>query len=312
MRGARAWDARNTVMRVRRIAWPPGKRWTSAVAGSDQDVPAQYVQVGTQHEFCRGMILVSDWPRRQGLEINMMPFIMAADFEGTRLPESCRAYYEHIVARLQRVLAKEMGRVCYLSIDEHDVVAGSSQRREGLHTESPGVIPALQRALAAEGRGDSAPLKWWHHWGHARGHLEGGIYLGSNVEGSCAVYNAQVVAGPDEAGNAIGPHGDVEHLRSACGKRLVMPANAIYWITDRTPHESLPLASTNGRRSWWQWGAAPEVIPRQWFRLVTSDVSFWFRDHSTPNPNGVVPDPTVTSVVAGNKFVPEDLRIVPA
>ncbi|CAK4744617.1 unnamed protein product, partial [Aphanomyces euteiches] len=58
------------------------------------------------------------------------------------------------------------------------------------------------------------------------------------------------------------------------------------WITDRTPHESLPLKKTQYR---------------QFFRLVTSQVSHWYADHSTPNPLGILP---TTKIIYGNKFHP--------
>ena len=54
---------------------------------------------------------------------------------------------------------------------------------------------------------------------------------------------------------------------------------------------------------------------RQYFRIVTSNVSFWYKDHSTPNPLGVVPDPSITKTVVGDKFSEgveiflEDIRI---
>ncbi len=66
-----------------------------------------------------------------------------------------------------------------------------------------------------------------------------------------------------------------------------MEANRMYWMTDRTPHEWLPLKTTTYC---------------QFFRLVTSQVGLWFADHSTPNPNGVKPDPKITKIVEGNKF----------
>ena len=58
-------------------------------------------------------------------------------------------------------------------------------------------------------------------------------------------------------------------------------------MTDRTPHESLPLKTGTYR---------------QFFRLVTSRVGLWFADHSTPNPFGIVPDPKITKIVRGSKF----------
>ena len=49
---------------------------------------------------------------------------------------------------------------------------------------------------------------------------------------------------------------------------------------------------------------------RQFFRLVTSNVSFWYRDHSTHNPLGVEPDPTITLTVVGDKFSREGVEVV--
>ena len=31
-------------------------------------------------------------------------------------------------------------------------------------------------------------------------------------------------------------------------------------------------------------------------------MSFWYKDHSTPNPLGVLPDPAITKIVVGDKF----------
>ena len=93
----------------------------------------------------------------------------------------------------------------------------------------------------------------------------------------------------------IGQHGDIEHLRSALGPGEVMRPGQVYWITDKTPHESLPL---------------DKKTMRQFFRIVTSEVSFWFSDHSTPSPLGVTPDPRVTKTVRGDKFSEEGVEIV--
>ncbi len=62
---------------------------------------------------------------------------------------------------------------------------------------------------------------------------------------------------------------------------------AMYWMTDRTPFEWLPLKETRYC---------------QFFQLVTSQVGLWFTDNSTPNPNGVKPDPNITKIVKGNEF----------
>ena len=111
--------------------------------------------------------------------------------------------------------------------------------------------------------------------------------------------------------------GDVESLRGAMpGRGLLLEAGRLYWLTDRyvphilfkesthfstilhlhrTPHESLPIK---------------EGAFRQFFRLVTSQVSLWYADHSTPNPLGVLPDPDVTRIVTGDKFGKDGVELV--
>ena len=54
----------------------------------------------------------------------------------------------------------------------------------------------------------------------------------------------------------------------------------------------------------------PQRVFRQFFRLVTANVSLWYRDHSTANPLGVEPDPRITRVVVGDKFSTEGVEIV--
>jgi len=73
-----------------------------------------------------------------------------------------------------------------------------------------------------------------------------------------------------------------------CARTL--EANELIWMTDRTPHESLPIPTA----------AAAAGTRRQYFRLVVGQVSAWFADHSTPNPSGFLP-PGVR-VVRGDKF----------
>ncbi len=65
-----------------------------------------------------------------------------------------------------------------------------------------------------------------------------------------------------------------------------MFANQLIWLTDRTPHEALPQEHDGCR---------------QFFRLVTSKISVWFEEHSTPNP--MVPLPEYVEVIRGSKFI---------
>ena len=82
----------------------------------------------------------------------------------------------------------------------------------------------------------------------------------------------------------IGYQGSVEQYRPCLGKSKLMQANEVYWLTDTTPHEALPIAS----------GAQ-----RQYVRLVTNRVSVWYEQHSTKNRLGIKPD---ARIISTNKF----------
>merc|ERR1719159_127555 len=105
--------------------------------------------------------------------------------------------------------------------------------------------------------------------------------MASNVPRSTKVWNVKVDT------PVVGHLGGVEHLRDVLGNGSTMDAGELLWLTDMTPHESLPLA---------------EDHHRQYFRVVTSSVSIWYANHSTPNRLGILPDPAMTKIVAGDKF----------
>ena len=235
------------------------------------------------------------FPPSTGLQINMMPFLMEPLFCHTRLPENLRAYWTIMVKPQLGLLKGQHGTVCYLSVDERDVAENESHRRPGLHTESPGCL--LKDACVGVYDIGSAMYTNTLDWGYSSASLNGGLFVASNVADSCAAWDCAVL-GAEEGEPLIKPHGDVEHLRpilEANSKEQRMAANRLYWMTDRTPHESLPLK---------------KACHRQWFRLVTSGVSAWFVDHSTPNPNGVVPDPDVTITLKGDKFDVKNLVLL--
>ena len=232
------------------------------------------------------------FPKPSNININMMPFILERDFKKCRLPDYLKSYWGHLILLCQ-FDDDEIGKVCYLTIHESKVDKDCSQRRPGLHTERPGKLEL--RSGSHDGREKGSGMtevqdnRIYHHWGMGIGSydknsfkIKGGIFMASNVDDSCQVWDCQVM---DD--NLIGHLGDVEHLRSLLPESEMMKANCIYWITDRTPHESLPLKKDTFR---------------QYFRLVTSQVSLWFEEHSTENPLGVVPDPKITKIVKGSKF----------
>jgi len=262
------------------------------------------------------------FPPPSDININMMPFIVGETFASCKLPSSVQPYWPMIKAcldplcldpRLERAwhhlgskedIPSELGKVNYLTIQECWVEQGTSQRRPGLHVDSPGKVKMRgeENEPGDKGRGSSQPYKG-HHWGEGCAHsvpiqgaddlsyvLRGGIYISSSLQSSCRAWNCSV------GHKAVGRLGDIEHMREALpGPGEELQAGQMYWITDRTPHESLPLS---------------ERAYRQFFRLVTSKVSFWYKDHSTPNPLGVEPDPTITLTVVGDKFSKEGVEVV--
>lgn len=113
-------------------------------------------------------------------------------------------------------------------------------------------------------------------WGGGWGGRRGGLYMSSNVPNSCSVWDSYV--------EDPGPMGDCEHLRSSFPEGRVLRPGELVWMTDGTPHEALPQIAS---------------AYRQFFRLVTSEVSVWYRDHSTPNRLGILPP---CQILEGNKF----------
>ena len=238
------------------------------------------------------------FPKPKNISINMMPFILSNKFKDTCLPKYLKAYWDSLITYC--ILDKnEVGKVCYLTIHESEIEENSSQRRPGIHTESPGKIELRYGSVDEidKGQGDSIIEREtvYHHWGFGlydktTMNVIGGIFMASNIADSCRVWDCQIVDN-----TCIGHLGDIEHLRSFLPENEVMEPNCLYWLTDRTPHESLPLK---------------EKTYRQFFRLVTSQVSLWFEDHSTKNPLGVVPDPNITKIVKGSKFNKGEAYIV--
>eukprot|EP01040_Poterioochromonas_malhamensis_P013469 gene13469-14814_t len=251
--------------------------------------------------------------RKEPLNINMMPFDLF-DPENT-LPEyahgyihlikECRSYIKSYNDMLYNTGAKPplplleddvprerfdhsdlKNRIAYITIDERPVSGGGrSHRRGGVHVECPGALRSQEIANKSKYTPDIA---YYHRWGigHATDeYLIGGIFLASNVAHSTAVWNCRV---HDTFGDIIGPHGSLERIKNVLGpptKKL--EAGELVWLSDRTPHESLPIHIGKTQR--------------QFFRLVVGDISFWFAEHNTPNPTGFQV-PSFVPIINGNKF----------
>jgi len=144
----------------------------------------------------------------------------------------------------------EKGTTVYLTVNESVVQKGKTQRRPGIHTDGTN--------KAGWGGGG---------WGNKEG-----IYMAS-TDGRCKMWNCQT-HDADHLGEVSEPITSGE----------IMKPNILYWMTDRTPHESLPALKTS---------------MRQFFRLVSEDIGIWYAQHSTPNPLGIQPNCPVS---LSNKF----------
>ena len=90
-------------------------------------------------------------------------------------------------------------------------------------------------------------------------------------------------------------HGDIQHLGEYLGGGKLTKPNTVYWITDLTTHEYLPLET---------------ATYRQYFRLARQQALLWFDDHSTKNPLTVEPATDITKAVKRSKFGhPSQLKV---
>lgn len=232
-------------------------------------------------EVAFSLVAEVQFPNPIGLNVNMLPFIMG---DKNSLPEPLRCYFPLILQC--PVSEDEYGKVVYLTVSEGQVEADSTQRRSGLHVEAAGGIAGVNGKLLAgtESNWGGGVRDSFYMGGDVEGEPDkynGGLFMASNVNDSCEIWDALVGKGH----GIVDYHGSGEHLRPFIGKGTKLKANELAWLTDRTPHEALPQTKSGYR---------------QFFRLVTSNISVWFRQHSTANPKVPIPDHVV--VIDDNKF----------
>ena len=155
-----------------------------------------------------------------------------------------------------RNVTSDYGKVYYLTIHESLVEAGTSQRRPGLHVDSPGRVKIKHQEEPGQelSQGRGSGHKWeGHHWGEGNAHyaqeirnntpeedeeaevehenyfvVYGGIFLACSVSNSSRAWNCEV--DPE----AVGRLGDIEHLRWALpGEGNILKPGQLYWITER-------------------------------------------------------------------------------
>ena len=221
------------------------------------------------------------FPEPTGLQINMMP--VRLDQEST-WPPFCDGYARMMQQcnwnRSGRALEEEGHNVAYLTICETMVPVGTSQRRGGLHIESPSALLSCGQITKEDMR--ECEERQCLAWGHGKlGPVPvDGCFMASNVSRSCAVWDA-VIINPEDVTDRHG--GLPEHMRRFLGEPKMLGMGELCWFTDRTPHESLPLCAPPDN-------PGAKVVQRSFFRLVVGKLSVWYSKHNTPNPMGLLPD----------------------
>jgi tetratricopeptide (TPR) repeat protein len=289
--------------------------WRDAISTDYAAIPG-YTSLGQLPAKLSGGAVwpTPDWDDPASLiQVNMMPIIMCPYTGKQSLPERLHKYWPLLMAVFQmhmvmkgerggRVKFGDEGRMGYLTLHETEVKVGCSQRRAGLHTESPGICRDPGSLHAGNVLGWGCGSRW-----HGPSTLKGGIYMASTVGKSTGVWNCSVVD-PE----AIGPGGDVEHLRywiekkHEKGTREVVRtpgAGELVWMHDRVPHASLPLGEEDDNPHEIVTGADGQpVVRRQFFRLVAGEVSVWYDAHSSRNP--VEGMQAQAEIIYGDKFAP--------
>merc|ERR1712137_742416 len=181
-----------------------------------------------------------------------------------------------------------------MGVQESVVPAGTSQRRPGLHTEG------FTRLTCESGTclNTLAPPELVGCGGDIE-HLRACIQ-----EHLPEPPRPRVRKPPDSSARTLdqkgAPVGNAHMAPSHGGARVKGPislqANELFWMTDRTPHESMPVA---------------EGTRRQYFRLVAGKVDAWFAAHSTPNPLGTQPDAKILNIdkFTGRTVVEENASV---
>jgi hypothetical protein len=95
-----------------------------------------------------------------------------------------------------------------------------------------------------------------------------------STDGGCRYWDKIDYSGDKHGAVSIDPSASSED----------MEASTLYWLTDRTPHQSIPATVT---------------AERQFVRVVSDNVDGWWEEHSTPNPLGIKPN---CKILAGSKF----------
>jgi len=199
------------------------------------------------------------FPEYDGRYVNMMPIVFG---DINTIPKYLRDYNDII-----KKCSFKVGTTVYLTIHESIVEKGKTQRGGGIHTDATGNSQYWggnnydgSSTFSLTKTGSIVPYNT-------------GIYIASS-DGGCNVYDCQI----EKSDNLGGISKKIKASKINCSP------NNLYWITDRTPHEAIPVK---------------KETKRQFFRLVSENISVWYSQHNTPNPFGIKPNCKIDD---NNKF----------
>lgn len=257
------------------------------------------------------------FPEPTNINVTMMPFVASCSFAETKLPEYIRPYAAMISAVVQSSFGynninqkRAEGKIYFLTVHEYQTTGPEedSRRCSRLRTVNLGkttrnrkreTTKAIKRSAdddgafgiassSSAGAGSCDLIICKHHSNRRRMKNDatchsGGIYVASSTPNSQRVWDCKIEADPSTGEETIEKGGDINHLRMflPVGDALELEGNTLYWMTDRTPHETLPLECGN----------------HQYFQVVTSQLSAWFTDWYSNNPNGVKSDQSITAII---------------
>ena len=226
-------------------------RYLGQIRGDRQDAVRR--DAGDSRKAPRAMILQEiqtvSFPTPTGINVNMMPVVFG---DRQSVPSLLHDYLPLIEAANFRV-----GDLAYLTIVESIVLPGQTQRRPGVHTDGTALYCWGGGSWGGGAPAPSPPPP------QPAPKPNAGIYMASS-DGRCRAWDALAYD--------VDEHGSL--LSAPAGEPEAMKPGVLYWMTDRTPHESLPSLREHHR---------------QFYRLVSCEVGVWWSQHSTPNPLGVRP-----------------------
>lgn len=224
------------------------------------------------------------FPKSCKININMMPIKL---FDDRSIPDVCKGYLG-IIRACRYYIPFDLCKIAYLTIHESDVCAGNAQRRPGLHVDSAVVSYSdhtRARIVSYNPYDTEYRCLSWGLGSWQNDFPVNGIYVASSVANTTRIWDAII----DRNEGIADKHGGIEclrpYLRNEYGNML--GANQLCWMTDRTPHESVPVA---------------QDTHRQFFRLVVGKIDVWYAQHSTANPLGITPGKDV-QILHENKFI---------